>query len=359
MKYIHTSTLLRRAVLTCTMLFGVPVSADNVLPDGLYLFPDIQATHISRQLPAPGDEWRYNPALDIFYSLQQERFLALIEYFINRDEKEFERVQLGWQLSPTARLWLGRFHNPLGFWNNAYHHGVHFQPGITRPAFAAFEDDGGIMPMHSTGLYSDSDHYFGGSHINLRIGIVTDAQYRNGKIEPAEISDFGDIGQRDNFSLRVSYYPDSARAIQYSVFFGHSLIDGEPTGVMEIEQHQFGLSALWHMESLELIANYFFLSNTLVDSNTGVASDRFANVYLHANYDLSPRWRVYGRAEHTFNRNNDIYLNLFPVFSTHRRVAGVNYRLTASQRLSIEYDRTHSISGSPRYIRLQWSAFFQ
>ena len=48
----------------------------------------------------------------------------------------------------------GRTHTGFGYWNNAYHHGRWLQPTIARPRWVAFEDDGGILPVHWVGAGS-------------------------------------------------------------------------------------------------------------------------------------------------------------------------------------------------------------
>jgi hypothetical protein len=53
----------------------------------------------------------------------------------------------------------GKFHTPIGYWNNAFHHGLVIQPLIVRPDVLKFEDDGGILPIHETGVQFDAEHF--------------------------------------------------------------------------------------------------------------------------------------------------------------------------------------------------------
>ena len=66
---------------------------------------------------------------------------------------DLERLQLGYVVSDQLTLWAGRFHTPLGYWNTAFHHGAQIQTSITRPRFMGFEDQGGILPVHTVGLW--------------------------------------------------------------------------------------------------------------------------------------------------------------------------------------------------------------
>jgi hypothetical protein len=63
---------------------------------------------------------------------------------------DIERFHVRYQ---TSRIFVeaGRTHTGFGYWNNAYHHGRWLQPTIARPRWVAFEDSGGILPVHWVG----------------------------------------------------------------------------------------------------------------------------------------------------------------------------------------------------------------
>ena len=84
------------------------------------------------------------------------RFLGETVFEYDDASQEFvvdvERVIAQYQLSDNFRLEAGKVHTPLGYWNNAYHHGFVMQPTIDRPQVVQFEDDGGPLPIHTVGL---------------------------------------------------------------------------------------------------------------------------------------------------------------------------------------------------------------
>src|SRR5262245_11277001 len=65
---------------------------------------------------------------------------------------DVERVFVKYSWSDMLQLSVGRTHTALGYWNEAFHHGALLQPTVERPAVLEFEDDGGILPVHSVGL---------------------------------------------------------------------------------------------------------------------------------------------------------------------------------------------------------------
>ena len=79
---------------------------------------------------------------------------------------DIERFNLRWQ-SGSFFIEAGRTHTAFGYWNNAYHHGRWLQPTIERPRWVAFEDDGGILPVHWVGAGAGARLPVGAATLNL------------------------------------------------------------------------------------------------------------------------------------------------------------------------------------------------
>jgi hypothetical protein len=65
---------------------------------------------------------------------------------------DVERVIISYAPREWFKAGVGKHHTPIGFWNNAYHHGAVMQPTIERPLMFKFEDEGGVLPIHTVGL---------------------------------------------------------------------------------------------------------------------------------------------------------------------------------------------------------------
>ena len=65
---------------------------------------------------------------------------------------EIERMQLQYFPNDHLRVIFGRYHASIGYYNTAYHHGTWFQTAVGRPQLFAFEDEGGILPVHDVGV---------------------------------------------------------------------------------------------------------------------------------------------------------------------------------------------------------------
>jgi hypothetical protein len=98
-------------------------------------------------------------ALDIFLNPQlgeHTRSLFELTFEVNEHgqvDTDLERGQLGYQFSDAATVWIGRFHTPFGYYNTAFHHGQEIATSLRRPRFILFEDQGGVMPNHTAGVW--------------------------------------------------------------------------------------------------------------------------------------------------------------------------------------------------------------
>lgn len=65
---------------------------------------------------------------------------------------DLERLQLTYRWNDSLHVTAGRYHTGIGFYNTAFHHGAFFETPIGRPRVFAFEDEGGVLPVHDVGL---------------------------------------------------------------------------------------------------------------------------------------------------------------------------------------------------------------
>ena len=74
---------------------------------------------------------------------------------------EAERLLLRYDHNDGVRLGVGRFHAPISYWNQAFHHGQWLQPSLSRPELA--RPTSGFIPMHFVGVWAEG---------SLRPGVV-------------------------------------------------------------------------------------------------------------------------------------------------------------------------------------------
>lgn len=64
---------------------------------------------------------------------------------------DIERYLLQYSYNDYLSIAAGRGHTSIGYYNTAYHHSTWLQTTTGRPYIFAFEDEGGILPIHNVG----------------------------------------------------------------------------------------------------------------------------------------------------------------------------------------------------------------
>jgi hypothetical protein len=119
--------------------------------------------------------------LDLFITSRlSDKFSVLDENVIEANDEnafgfEIERLLLQYSASDYLHLAAGRYHTAIGWYSTAYHHGTWLQTATGRPFLFAFEDEGGILPIHNVGLSAS------GSIPSGQLGLRYTAEIGNGR----------------------------------------------------------------------------------------------------------------------------------------------------------------------------------
>lgn len=65
---------------------------------------------------------------------------------------DLERMLLMYSYNDYFNFEIGRYHTAIGYYSTAYHHSSWLQTTVGRPFLFAFEDNGGILPIHNVGV---------------------------------------------------------------------------------------------------------------------------------------------------------------------------------------------------------------
>ena len=341
------------------MTFGVllyprPVFADY--DSELLLFPYVQASFLSG-LPTDStresDEDDYG--LNLFAVVENERLVFLGEALIAKDEQEIERLQLGWRIG-ESKLWLGRFHNPIGYWNTQFHHGDYLQTSISRPANLEYEDDNGVLPMHLTGLLLEGVREQEDHGLGYAVAIALGPELSD-QLEPLDVLEPTSGSQGMALTVNLFRQPVVYGPNQYGIFASYTEIPAPERGIDEIRQVVVG--GYWNWES-DLWRFVGSTSHTRNRFEQGIAeeSDSFSSAYLQVERRLGDRWTVFGRAERMFGDDNDSYLELFPDSARAKILGGARVDLLERHAIKLEISRIRGQDDRFRELTLQWAAIF-
>jgi hypothetical protein len=294
-------------------------------------------------------------SLDFFAVNQFDQVDVLLEMTVEEGHAvDLERLYLGYTFSDALRLRVGRFHTPLGFWNPTYHHGVQMQPTIRRPQFLMFEDDGGILPMHTVGIY------LSGRMKNAMLGIDYGAMVGNGPgitvndgtvlLLPNDISDNSPgksvAGQ---FAISPAWVPglNVGVAEHFSrVQSDQSVKDlGKPS--VDVDQTILAAALTYGRGSLDLKGEYFSIRDK--DKLSGGSGTHTSHAYYGLlSYTLADRWVPYLMYEAMSVKSaagEDPYFIVLDASDVIKAIGGIRYNLTPKS----------SIRGEAR--RVKWGNF--
>ena len=261
-----------------------------------------------------------------------------------------ERLQYGWILKNNIDVWIGRFHNPLGFWNTHFHHGAYLETSATRPDVILFEDDGGVLPMHISGIQVNGYNEAGDGGFHYSLGIGAGPDISDNIIDPGEGS------HKLGSSLRLTYQTNEEdTSSQIGGALAYYPIPTESVSMGDIRQTIASLYGIWNMGSLHTLGSLFYVNNKFDNAD----DDSFTSAYIQSEYLWRLDWTAYARIEATGGANNDTYLAMFPQTITQRQILGVRYELRKNQALKLEVSSAHTQNDNFDELHVQWSAAIQ
>ncbi|TCV85686.1 MULTISPECIES: hypothetical protein [Methylomonas] len=327
------------------------------LPGDFLLFPAVTGIERFDQEPrkklSTGD---VIPEINVFYTTDYQRFRFLGEWLVSTKTHNLERFQLGMHVGDEATLWLGRFHNPIGYWNMQFHHGAFLQTTITRPGIMAFETAGGVIPNHLTGFLWEGVHDLGEGGLYYTVGAGAGPQINKG-LEAFNLIEPGG-SRRPGVSFRLGYQPISYGVDEFGVSGAYNQIHSDELAVKNVNQFVASAYANKQIQSVRLLSEIVYVNNTLESPLGGKTYDDFLSAYGQVEWELNPTWTLVGRVEGSFGASHDPYLAMFPKFVEDRFLGGVRYKLNHTNALKLEASRDHLRDDHFGQVMFQWSAVF-
>jgi len=344
-------------------LLAIPSQAGDKTQHEFLLFPSVEIfdnTGLDDELI---DSDGYIGIADFMYSYSGNRLRFLSEYVLSTEESEIERLTAGWLFGEQTMLWVGRFHQPSKYWTTEHHHGQYLQTSISRPGIEEWEDEGGPLPTHITGLLLETGKIrkdSSGYQIAVSAGFAPVLTERG--LEPFEPWDpSSDHGAAFNF--RLAFLPDYFGNNQFGILGGWSDIEigsdnfASQIGTESVEQLQLGVYMNWRWEQLRIVFKVNYLENKHIRAN-GNFTDDFWSGYIQAEYAIGSNWTVYGRHENSSGEDNTEYIRLIPRFVSHRNLLGVRWDIATTHALTLEIADTETLTSDFGQYRLQWSTVF-
>ena len=264
-----------------------------------------------------------------------EQFSVLAETVIEgQDENDFEleveRLLLKWRHSDALSIELGRFLTSIGHWNTKYHHGEWLQTSIDRPDVLSFEDDGGMLPMHTVGLSMKGAFHGSAGSIDYAV------ELSNGRAPVADQTQVKeDANDQKALNLALGIEPASIPGLRFGggVYLDDIPRNSDPAeGVLHpsLEEKIVNGYVVYERGGWEAMAEIFDIEHD--DGASTVDSDGW---YAQLGYNAG-LWTPYVRIDQAHRDDQDLYWE--EAEDTHATAFGVRCDVNEWAALTLQYE---------------------
>lgn len=300
-------------------------------------------------------------AADNLFTIQRGPFKLFGEYVLSDHEGDLERLQLGWQLSSDTVVWMGRYHQPSSEWNHEHHHGQYLSTSITRPAIEEWEDLGGILPQHFTGILVESNHAGpGGMYLRTAAAGGLAPQLTSDGLEPFDLVHPDHNRRQAGYQVRASLHPSEFADTGFGLLAASdeiavvSLPTPAAFGLEHVDLTLLGAFGTYAAPSWKIFATYYYVQAEL-DFFDRQLNDSFSVGYLQAEKRLG-QFTAFGRIESSIGASDSAYLHLYQEAGRDKYIGGLRWDFVQRQALTLQLGKTYTLQGHFADVRFQWSA---
>jgi hypothetical protein len=232
---------------------------------------------------------------DLFLTSQLSDNLSfLMETAVDSDSNnvpgiEIERFFLTYRASEYLNVNAGRYHTAIGYFNGAFHHGRWFQTLIDRPFLFRFEDEGGILPIHNTGVSIDGKVPSGSLNLRYVAEVGNGRAYKTPGAVAVQVA--GDENNGKAVNLAVFAAPQFWPGWQAGASFYRDRLT--PAGLSKIQQTIYSAHVVYDRDRTEFIAEGVLMHHVrAIEGATNVPA-----FYAQLAYRTSPSLKPFARIE--------------------------------------------------------------
>ncbi len=270
-----------------------------------------------------------------------DRVRSLFELNFEVDESgeiatDLERAQIGYQFADNATVWLGRFHTPYGYYNTAFHHGQQISMAVRRPRFIQFEDEGGVMPAHTVGLWLTGGHRFSSGKWTYDAFMGNAQRIEDGSLNMAQA---GLSSAEMSYGGNIGYLPGgSLDGLKVGASFFAANVEDDAVVPNRTRVLNFGLYGVYDTDRWENIVEFYHFDN---DDRSGTSGSHTSDAgFVQFAYRMN-RFSPYARYERASLDQSDAYFAAQATGGSYYRTAlGIRFDLDLSAAIKLELART-------------------
>jgi hypothetical protein len=233
-------------------------------------------------------------------------------------------------------VWLGRFHTPYGYVNTALHHGSWVNNSLRRPRFLQFEDNGGIVPAHTVGLWASGARHVGDGKVLYDLYVGNSQRIVDGALDMRNAgSPHGQLMGGGRLTYQFNAGALEGLSLGVHAFTARITAD---LPVSATRLRSYGGYAVYDTDSWENIAEVYVFSNE--DLAGGSGTHRSNAGFVQFGYRVP--WGVpYARYERAVLQQSDPYFAALDGGGSYARAAlGLRFDVDLRSALKLEVANT-------------------
>jgi hypothetical protein len=242
-----------------------------------------------------------------------------------------ERYLLQYSHNDFFNISAGRGHTAIGYYNTAYHHSSWLQTTTGRPFLFAFEDEGGILPIHTVGVTVTGQVPSGSLGLHYVAEVGNGRASRQPLVEEPVQNEMDDQNHKA-YNLAVFARPEAVNGLQTGFSFYRDLL--APNNMPRINESILAAHAVL------IRPRYEWLNEALLDRHVIQGTSQSFNTpgfYSQVSKQFGS-YRPYFRYEYVNVPNRE---PVFPdVALRHGPSAGLRYDASESVALKFQYNYT-------------------
>ena len=272
-------------------------------------------------------------------ALVEAVFLEDTQVYVGSVPINLERVLLQYKPSEFFNLDIGSYRTAIGFYNTAYLRGAWFQTALTRPMLFLFEDDGGFLPLHNTGVSANG--LLPSGALGLRYVVEVGNSRNYGGVTP----EF-DVTQHGAFNLALAARPHAWPGFETGFSYYRDLytpVEGLTAGRSVWTAH-----AVYQANRFEFLNEVVLAKFQRLNSGWGNAQ----GFYSQLAYRIGSSWTPYFRFEDMNSYGRGLLGSTVQLAAPWRTIftGGLRYDLNEAVALKFELGRDNRV-GQPAWVQ--------
>jgi hypothetical protein len=260
-----------------------------------------------------------------------------------------ERSIIRYDYDDYFKMSFGKYHNPISYWNETFHHGAWLQTTIARPEMIKF--GGTFEPVHFVGLLAEGNIPSGDVGLGYSVGLG------NGRSSTlSKAGDAGDINDNRAWVAQIFARPAKLYGLQVGTSFYHDKLTPLPGA--NFDEWISSAHVAWTKEHPEILAEVSNVHHHDMQTLQNYNSTAFYAQFAYRLPWQENKWKPYYRFEYIHRPNAEPVWDLTGTSSVVDLVGstvGVRYDITNYAAFKGEYRSTRHGVDEPRVN----GAFFQ